>query len=246
VNRVVARVAADGTVDTTTALASAFSGASGTNANARAAITDAGTSYWVVGAGTGTSGGIWQIPHGTTTATQITGQSGNGPSAARSCGIRDGQLYASTNVAPFCGVFTVGTGLPTTMAAATILPGFPTSGTSSPIDFVILDCNADVPGADTIYVGDDRSTASGGGIQKWTRSDTTWTLAYTLKTGLATGIRQVLAVETATDVQLFGVTTSTPNAIVKFVDAGSGSAATTLVTAGANTAFRGLALPPVP
>jgi hypothetical protein len=246
VNRVVARVSSDNTVNTTTLLNSAFSGTSGNNANARAVASSDGSAFWVVGAGQSNSGGIWYVPFGTTSATQITGQSDNNPGNVRTCSIFNGKLYAATNISPFFGVFAVGTGLPTTRATATILSGFPTSGSSSPLDFVVLDRDQNITGADTIYVGDDRATASGGGIQKWTYNGTTWTLAYTLKNGLSTGVRQVMTVESASNVQIFAVTTSTPNSIVKVVDTGSNSTISTFLTAGNNTAFRGLALSPVP
>ena len=163
----------------------------------------------------------------------------------RTCAIFDGQLYGATNVSPFFGVFAVGTGLPTTKATAVLLPGFPTSGSSSPVDFAVFDRDPNVAGDDTVYVGDDRATPNGG-IQKWTFNGTTWTLAYTLNTGLTTGVRQLLAVDSPSGVQLLAVTTSTRNAIVRVVDTGSSSPATIVATAPTNTAFRGLALSPVP
>jgi hypothetical protein len=250
VNRVVARISSDHTVDTTTAVTNGFNGASGTNANDRVAVTFDGSAFWVGGVGTNNSGGIWYIPFGTTGGTQIIGQSDNAPGDVRACGIFNGQLYGATKASPFFGVFTVGTGLPTgtpPMAAATQLPGFPTSGNSSPMDFAVLDRDPNIAGVDTIYLADDRAPGSGGGIQKWTFNGTTWTLAYTLKNGLSTGVRHLLAIEVPNDgVMLLAGTTSTPNAIVKVIDTGSGSMATTLVTAGAKTAFRGLALSPEP
>ena len=251
VSRVIGRVAADRTVDTTTAFTSAAfdGGASNAQANDRAVASYDGSAFWVSGAGANNSGGIWYISFGATSGTQITGQSGNNPGNVRLCGIFNGQLYASTNVAPFFGVFSVGTGLPADKAPATLLTGFPTSGSSSPVDFAVLDRDPNIAGVDTIYLADDRATASGGGIQKWTFNGTTWTLAYTLKNGLPTGVRHLLAIEIPNDgVLLLAGTTSTPsNAIVKVVDTGSGSTATSFVsTLLPNTAFRGLASSPIP
>ena len=144
VNRVVGRVAADHTVDTTTVFITAFSGTGSTSgglANDRAVANVDGSAFWVAGAGDGgTTGGIWYIELGdSSSATQITGQSGNLPKDVRTCGIFNGQLYAATNVSPFAGVFTVGAGLPTTQATAAMLPGFPAPGSPSPVDFAVLD-----------------------------------------------------------------------------------------------------------
>jgi hypothetical protein len=65
----------------------------------------------VAGAGVNNTGGIWYVPFGTTSATQIIGQSGNNPNSARGIGIFGGQLYATNNAQSFYGVFSVGTGL---------------------------------------------------------------------------------------------------------------------------------------
>jgi hypothetical protein len=248
VKRVVARIAGDLSIDTTTLFTTAFSGTgqvSGGLANDRAVTSYDGSAFWVAGAGTSNSGGIWYIPFGTSSATQITGQSGNNPGNVRTCGIFGGQLYAATNVSPFAGVFTVGTGLPTTQSTAVILPGFPASGSPSPLDFAVLDRDPNVAGPDTLCVSDDR-TSGGGGIQKWIFNGSTWTLAYTLSPGSTTGIRHLLAIDVPAGVVLLGGTTDTANSIVRVLDTGSASTFKSLVTAATNTAFRGLALSPVP
>ncbi|MBN1612061.1 MAG: metallophosphoesterase, partial [Polyangiaceae bacterium] len=243
IGRVVALVAPDRTIDTSTTLTNGINGASGTNGNPRSAVTFDGTALWLVGSGVSNSGGVWHVPFGASTGTQVTGN----PSSVRTCGIFMYQLYAATNVSPFYGVFTVGSGLPTGEGAAVaLLPGFPTSGSSSPVDFAVLDSDPDSDGPETIYLSDDRAKSSGGGIQKWTFDGTTWSLAYTLNSGMTTGVRHLLAIESPTEVTLLAVTTSNPNSIVKVVDTGSASTATTLATAATYTAFRGLALAPVP
>ena len=94
-------------------------------------------------------------------------------------------------------------------------------------------------------MSDDRTTG-GGGIQKWTFDGTTWNLAYTLSPGSTTGIRHLLAIEAPAGVVLVGGTTDSHNSIVRVFDTGDGSAITTLVPAGTNIAYRGVALPPVP
>jgi hypothetical protein len=251
VNRVVARVAADRTIDTRTRLTSAFSGTSGNNANPRGAATADGTAFWVAGAGPNNTGGLWRVGFATTTATQILGQSGNNPNSLWTCDIFGGQLYGTSNTSTYYGVFTIGSGLPDAQASAVILPGFPTSGaapTPSPDDFAVLDRDPAVEGFDTIYVTDDRSTANGGGIQKWLFNGTSWSRAYTLGTGTSGGARHLLVADSPAGVLLLAVTapTSGVNAILKLTDTGSDSTPTTVATAANNTAFRGLALPPVP
>ena len=244
VNRVVARIDANHAVDTTTLFATAFSGSGASFANDRTVVSVDGSAFWSAGAGVSNSGGLWYIPFGTSSATQILGQSGNPPDAVRTCDIFDGQLYAANNLDPFQGIFTVGTGLPTTQDMATMLPGFGATTSPSPVDFTMLDRDGD-GSADTIYVSDDRTTG-GGGIQKWTFDGTTWNLAYTLSPGSTTGIRHLLAIEAPAGVVLVGGTTDSYNSIVRVFDTGDGSAITTLVPAGTNIAYRGVALPPVP
>ena len=99
---------------------------------------------------------------------------------------------------------------------------------------------------DTVYVADSRALSSGGDIQKWTFDGSTWTLAYTLVIGLPAGVNHLLAIETPTGVVLLAETGGSANSVVRVFDTGSGSTATTVATAGTNTAFRGLALSPVP
>jgi hypothetical protein len=259
VNRVVGRIAADHTVDTTTLFLTAFSGTGSTSgglANDRAVASYDGSAFWVAGAGatSGTNlntGGIWYIPFGTSAAVQITGQASNAPGNVRTCGIYGGQLYAATNVSPFYGVFTVGTGMPTGQATATLLNGFPTSGSSSPVDFAVLDRDPNIAGLDTIYLADNRAPSSGGGIQKWTFNGTSWKLAYTLANGLSSvGVNHLLAIEAPTGVVLLAETNEAPtarNSIVRVFDTGIASKATIIATVDTdNTAFRGLALSPVP
>src|SRR5258706_16141647 len=89
--------------------------------------------------------------------------------------IFNGQLYVSSSTGTLLGISTAGSGLPTTASssAITLLPGMPTTGTHSSYDFWFRDAN-------TLFVADDGSAASGGGIQKWSLSAGTWSLSYTL------------------------------------------------------------------
>ena len=254
VNRVVARISSDHIVDTTTIISngSGFNGATGTTGNPRAAVSVDGNAFWVAGAGTSTSGGIWYVPFGGTAPTQITGASGYAPNNVRTLGIFNGQLFGATNVASFYGVFQVGTtGPPTTHTAGTLLSGFGQTSSPSSLDFAVLD--RDGNGAvDMIYVSDDRITSGNGSIQKWVYSgSSSWSRVCTFNPGTTAGIRHLLAIEyPGSAVTLLGSTTDTTNTILKVVDTGGTTACTgsfmSLGTARTNTAFRGLALSPVP
>lgn len=98
-------------------------------------------------------------------------------------------------------------------------------------------------GVDTAYVADDRGTASGGGVQKWIFNGTTWSLTYTLNSGLTAGARGVTVDASGANPVVYA-TTADGSKLVKVIDAGAGSAFTTLATAGTNKIFRGVAFAP--
>jgi len=235
VNRVVAVVAGDGTMDTTTALSDAYN----TN-NIRGSVTSNGTDIWVAGTGTPTtSAGVRYTTKGSTTSTQLSTNVTN----CRGVNIFNGQLYVSTMSGAFRGINTVGTGLPTTTGnATTLLAGFDPS-TTSPLDtydFYFADAN-------TLYLTDARALPTGG-VQKWTFNGTLWSLAYTLNAGLDKGCLR-LAGQTAGGVTtIFAVTGSNsdslPNKIAVVTDTGALSSFTILANAGTNQVFHGVALAP--
>ncbi|HEX4347798.1 MAG TPA: immunoglobulin domain-containing protein, partial [Vicinamibacterales bacterium] len=232
--RVVARVSTDGTVDTSTRLTDGY----GAN-NIRSAVSDDGSRFWT--AGTGAGGGTRVVSLGAGTSLQVSGSVTN----TRIVSIYSGQLYTSSASGAFQGVSSVGTGLPATSGqATTILPGFPTASGPSSYGFALLDLNSAVLGVDTAYVADDRSAASGGGLQKWTFNGATWSLAYTINTG-ASGARSVVADTSGANVVLYATTgESSANKLVSIADAGAASAMTTLAIAGTNKIFRGVAFAP--
>lgn len=245
VNRVVARVDAAGNVDTSTLLDVAFSAN-----NPRSAVTIDGSAFWIAGAGGTGIGGVWYAPLGTTgSATQITGQvSANPPNNVRVLGIFGDQLFGTTMTTGFDSPFSIGAAPPPTApAAATILSGTATSGTGtpSPYGFVFFDLDGS-PGFDTLYVADDRATASGGGIQKWQLGTSgTWTPTTTFNQGLTAGCRGLTGWVSSTGVVLAAVTADTSSKLVVMTDNGSPTPAfTTLATAAPNTAYRGVALAP--
>jgi hypothetical protein len=226
-NRIVGRIDAIGDVDTSTRINALVSGN-----NVRSAVTNDGTSFWVGGA----TNGVVFIPLGTTGGTSILATPGN----TRVVDIYGGQLYGSSGSGSYTNVFTVGTGLPTTGGATAVtLPGLPTSG-ASPYAYAFV-------GSTVLYIADDSSTASGGGVQKWTLGSGTWTLTTTFNNGLAAGARGVTAITTGSSVTVLAtVAVSSANTLVAFVDDGVtlNPPATVLATAAANTVYRGVALSP--
>jgi hypothetical protein len=248
VNRVVARVNATGTIDTTTLLAASFSGN-----NPRSAVSIDGSAFWVSGAGGTGVGGVWYATLGNGAgATQITGNlSTNPPNNARVLNIFANQLFGDSITTGFNGPFAIAAGSPppTAAAAATLLSGTATSGTGtpSPYGFVLFDLDPSVAGLDTLYLADDRAIANGGGIQKWQLGATmTWTLTTTFNQGLNSGCRGLTGWLSGTNVVLAATTADTAAQLVVITDDGSAAPAfTSLATAPANTTFRGVALAPM-
>lgn len=175
-NRIVGRVAADGSIDTSTRLTDA-------TGNLRAGTTANGTSFYTAGSG----GGVRYVPFGNNgTSTVISGT----PSNLRYVNTFGGNLYVSSGSSPFVGVSQVGSGLPTTSGQTTVLlPGFPANSAVSPLAFYFADLNPAVPGVDVVYVADDGNTTNGGGIQKFSLVGSTWTYNGTITGGTGLSIR---------------------------------------------------------
>ncbi len=234
VNRVVLRAAGDGSVDTSTALAD-FADAN----NPRGATSTNGTDIWVVGG----AGGIRYTTLGASSSTQLSTTVTN----LRTSSIFGGQLYVSTSSGTAVRVGAVGTGTPLTSGQTiTNLPGFPTAG--SPYAFVLLDLDAGVAGVDTLYVADDGANV---GIQKYSLVGGAWTLNGNV--AAATAVRGLTASVSGGIVSLFGTTGGSGavggGSIYAGTDATGYNAApvtaiTSIATASANTAFRGIAFAP--
>ena len=175
VKRVIARVDALGNIDVTTRLGDAYDAN-----NIRGATSLDGTGFWTSGTASGTLGGVHYAKLGATTSTQVSSTLTN----IRVVGVFNNQLYATSASGAFMGVSTVGTGVPTTSGQTiTILSGFPTATGPSPYGFAVS------PTGNTIYVAHDSSSTTGRGVQKWTLSGATWSLAYTLNSGITAGVR---------------------------------------------------------
>jgi len=237
-NRVAGRVDLAGNVDTSTNLQDAS-----TTGNIRSVVSNDGTQFW---AGT-SGGGVRYATFGSAAAsTQLNTAA---PTNMRVVNINSGQLYVSSASGTFQGVGTVGTGLPTTSGQTpTLLNGFPTVAGPSNYDYVFADAN-------TLYVADDRSTGSGGGLQKWVQSGGTWTLAYTLSTNLTAGLRGLAGTTDGLGNEILyattgdAITTVSGNKLVAITDVISNTTLpvhsfATLATAAGNTAFRGVELIP--
>lgn len=234
--RVIARIAADGSFDTSTSTGAAFSAT-----NIRAAATADGTSFYSVG---GNSGVQYQALGSARAIPLITA-----PVNIRSLNIAAGNLYISTVSSPYIGLSQVGTGLPATAGqAATVLPGFPaaTAG-ASPTGFYFADLSATVPGVDVVYVADDRTIA--GGIQKWSLVAGSWTLNGTIAGTASSAVRGLSGLTSGEAVTL--VASSSTGLFFLDDQAGYNAAPSLaalpapLATASPNTAFRGLAFAPV-
>jgi len=220
VSRVVATVDANATINSTTSLSNVYSGN-----NIRGACSTDGTNIWASGATSGTT----YTTLGSTTATVLS----TSLTTTRCINVFNNQLYISSSSGAFLGVSAVGSGLPTASGqTTTILSGFPTSGTHSSYEFAMNSAGT------IIYVADD-----GAGIQKWTLSSGTWSLAYVLN---ATTVRGLTVDWSGTNPVIYATTTATSaNTIIAVTDAGSaGATPTTIATAGANTVFRGIAFAP--
>ena len=226
VNRVVARIDANASMDITTKLSDAFY-----KNNIRGAVTNDGTAFWVSGVdSTPANGGVRYATLGTTTSTQISTTLTN----TRAINIFNGQLYVSSSTGTFRGISSVGSGLPTASGQTiALLSGFPTSGGSSHYGFSV--------NGNTIYAADDRTNGNGG-VQKWTYSGSSWTLAYWLAPSSTTGARGLVVDWTSSHPTVYATTTD--NKIVTVTDAGSGSPFTTLATGAVNILLHGVAFTP--
>ena len=231
--RVVARVGGDGTVDTSTTITDVFGGN-----NVRGAVTDDGTRFWAVGANSGVRlaalGSAGATTSISTTQTNL-----------RTASIVGGQLYVTTGSGT-AGVYSVGTGTPTTSGAtATVM-----AGSTSPYAAVLLDRDPAVPGVDTLYLADDTTTAAGG-ILKFSFNGSTWTARGGFRPA-GSGVRGLTgAVQADGTVGLVATTSAatSANLIVMVTDTAAYNATiaatgTTLVTAAANTVLRGIAFAP--
>ncbi|NBO91708.1 MAG: Ig-like domain repeat protein [Planctomycetia bacterium] len=241
--RTIGRVDSAGTIDTTTTTTS-FSAN-----NIRSGTSVDGNTFWLVGANTGVvSCSFGSSGTGTVISTTQTNN--------RVVQIYNGQLYVSsgsgTNTTK--GVNQVGTGTPTSTSQTMVrLPGLSDTSTPSSYSFFLADLDIDTPGLDTLYIADDNSTA--GGILKFSFVSGSWFTndvvgagfdSYRGLTGTVTnGVVTLYATRKGGSVAAGG------GELVSIIDntgynrsISSLPSPTLLVSASANTAFRGVALVP--
>ena len=221
-NRVIARIDANGNVDTSTALTDAFSGT-----NPRAAVSNSGSEFWI----TGGNGVRYAGSVGATTSASLASTN------LRVIGIFGDQLYASSASGAF-RLATVGTGVPTsgTQTITNVV-----TGPTSPYGFFFADLSAAVAGVDTVYIADD-----GGQLRKFSLVSGTWTANNTVTlssvrtlTGRVSGTSVALYVSNGSTVQTLTDSTGyNANMTASF------STLTTPVVPGTGNAFRGIAFVP--
>jgi uncharacterized protein len=229
VNRVIGRVSTAGTVDTTTALSDASTGS-----NPRSAISTDGTNMWF----TGGAGGPRFTTFGSTTSTQISTTTTN----LRQVNIFNGQLYV-TSMSGATRMATIGAGTPTTSGQTiTNLTGLDSTNVNGPYGFFFADLDAGVAGSDTLYIVDDSSNI----IRKFSLVAGTWTAKGSI--ALAAG-RGITGVVSGANVTLYVTNSGTTLATLTDTsgyNATMNGTVTSLATAAANTAFRGVAFAPAP
>ena len=238
-NRVIGRIDAAGTINTTTAF-NAFTGS-----GVRGAASTDGTMLWV-----SSDLGIGYTTLGSTAA----------PTILNTSNVRALQIFGQNNVAQLFvsggasgtyGVNIVGTGTPNA-AGTTVTPlaGFTAANSPSSYDYVGFDRDAN-GSIDQLYVADDR-TVTGGGVQRWKFGGATWALEGTISTGATTGARAVAGYVVNNTVTLVVTTSELGNTaprVLRITDAGGATSAATsqvLATAANNTTYRGIALAPTP
>ena len=208
--------------------------------NPRSATAD-GSTIWITGA----NSGVITTPQGGSGLGTVVSALPN--SNLRVIQIFNGQLYYSTGSGTNPGIWSVGTGEPTsTGVVAAQLPGMKTS---SPYGFFFANLGSghSFNGFDTLYVADDGGTT---GIEKWSFDGANWVAEGAVT---AAGVRGLTGVVNNGAVTLYGTTGAGTAAgggsLYMFTDStGPGAAisgtATVVATALANEAFRGITFVP--
>lgn len=241
VGRVIARIDADGNIDSSTRFADAYGGAVSNPRGIRSVVSVDGSAYWTAGDGSGNVG-IRYVEHGGTSSVAITDPT----TASRHLAIAEGQLYNSNGTAR-----PVGVGLPTTGIVDQVqLDGLPFGVANSPVFF---DLDPNIAGPDTLYVGGDGGVGSFA-LRKFVFDGVEWTeaAAYAASNELfglsyLTGVIEDGKVSIYATARTDSSNAAFGNALVKFVDEGDdGFAFSTLAIAEDNYTFRGIAFSPIP
>ncbi|NHM07349.1 hypothetical protein G4D82_08965, partial [Flavobacterium sp. CYK-4] len=226
--RVIARVNSLGSVSTTVMPNSIHS------SGFRSVVTNDGSRYWTAGNGVGVTSLLHQGSTTPTTPTTIASNITN----LRTVSIFNNQLYASTGSGT-TGIYKVGTGLPTTTGQTSVI-NVPAADIYA---YQIVNRGGSNWNCYGVY-------ATSPGIYKWSSTDdgATWTARGSVITANAYGLA---AANNGSSIDLYATTTvSGTSAIIKLTDATAFNATisgttSTIVTAPANTAFRGIAFAPI-
>ena len=205
----------------------------------RGGVSD-GTNFWASGASVANVDGVNYMGP----SAPVSLATGAIPAKAYALHIFNGKIYYSTqkagpsNTNTQLGIFCLGNNLPTTNANVNLSQVINT-GTLLPQDFSFN------PSGDVCYVCIGANTASGG-IQKWTKANGSWSLAYTIGTGVVNVGAYGLVVDYNGSNPVLYATTfeSTGNRIIKITDSGAGAAATTLVSAVSGVFYKGITFSP--
>jgi hypothetical protein len=234
--RTIGRIAADGSVDTSTALTDAADGN-----NVRVAASPDGSSLYVGGA----AGGPRYATLGASTSTSLDAANGKGTyKNVRQVSVVDGRLYASADPTKAgLTIATVGTGLPTTSGQTfTNLPF--DSAPTDPYAFSLLTLGTGTA-PDTLYEAD----STNGQVVKYGLVDGTWTKEGSVSVPQITGLTANDADGAVTLYATSAGSDSTTGTISSITDdSGVGGrlagVATTVATLPANEAARGIAFAP--
>ena len=236
VGRVIARVDHSGGVNISTVLTDLPS-----NVTPYAAVSDNGSRFWLAGSG----GKIHYVPFAAATTTEIA----QGVSGLRNLTIANGRLYASRS-GSISGISRVGSGLPTTVGQVLTPLAFAPEGLGKTNSFFFANLLGSPAGnPDTLYIADESV-----GLRKYSLTEGLWDLSGTIGSD-ADDYRGLTATVVEDTVTLYATRRASGSTgggeLVKIIDAsGHGGAfggfPNVLVTAAANTTFRGIALAPEP
>jgi hypothetical protein len=227
VRRAVGSVRADGTFELNVTTAQ-FSGST-----IRSAVADGSGNFWAGGG----SSGIVYLGVNSPAATVSTVSS-----STRNLGLVNGSLYF-TETGSGLGIMAF-TGAPKTAASPSlkINTAGTGSGTPSPEGFAVN------PALTIAYVADNRTAATGGGIQRFNWNGSAWVYAYTLPNTLTSSqeVWDMIADFSGANPVLYAISgETTGNHIVTVTDTGAGSTYAKIAGAASGNAFRGVAFAPV-
>jgi autotransporter-associated beta strand protein len=211
--RTIGLMTTDGVVDTSRAVPIMNSN------NFRSVVSVDGTAFWAAG-----QSGLAYV-----NGSQVTQMSDLN---YRAVNIFNGQLYCST-ASGTPGIYTVGSGLPTTAPAPPYIFLAMPGASASPYAFQMNTTMS------TCYIADDGTNA---GVVKFSYSGGVWVSNYTLNVGGGVGARGLTVDWAQPSAPVVYATTaeSASNRLIKIVDTGPASAVSLISAAPKKTAYRGV------